>query len=364
MTQTPRPINRRALPPGATGGGRIRLAAVSLVGAIALLALTVLPAAAHDPIFVGDDQTTPDNGPYMPDGTISWALYGQVLAPEDTRGFEFDLREGDELYVSLLIPNLSPELDLADEELPVLDLIAPDGTSRTLVAEIREVFDEPFSGTSYVTLLEVREPGQAGRWQGVVVGNAASRFTVAIGETEIFFTETERSGDRPDSFAEITEPLQVWYSTPPGGEATDVADDIGIDEGMIEDAMESGGAVDSREVDEAEPAESADAGGPEDLDDPDDLDGPDDLDDTVAEETVTESAPAESDSSENQSSETQSDEESGTDSAVSDAESAVGDTDAESGGGTGWVAPVVVLGVVAAGGGYALTRRRSSGDGA
>jgi len=214
------------------------LASMMVVGAAS-------PALAHDPIFVADDQTTPDNGPFMPDGSISWALYGQVLSDGDTRGFEFDLRDGDEVFVSLLIPNLSPEVDLADEELPIIELEAPDGSTVTIGPEVREVFDEPFSKTSYVTLAEYRQPAQPGRYRGVVIGAAPSRFSVAIGETEIFFTETERSGDRPTNFAEITEPLTAWYTTPPGGEQdlTALAEgEAEIDLEMIEEAMESGGA--------------------------------------------------------------------------------------------------------------------------
>ena len=203
------------------------------------------PAAAHDPIFLSDDQTSPDTGPYMPDGTISWALYGVVLGAGDTRGFEFDLRSGDELFISLLIPNLEPETTLADNELPTIELETPSGEVKSIVPEVREVFDEPFSNTSYVTLAELREPGEAGRYRGVVVGNAPSRFSVAIGEEEIFFTETKRSGDRPSTFQEIAAPLNVWYSTPPGEEpSTDLADgEAEIQMDLIEDAMESGEAT-------------------------------------------------------------------------------------------------------------------------
>lgn len=215
-----------------------------LAGAVAVFLTFVLfagTAAAHDPIFIADDQVSPDVGPYMPDGTISWALYGQVLNDGDTRGFEFDLRDGDELFFSLLIPNLEPELGLTDADLPVLMVEGPDGEVRTFEADRRDVFDEPFSRTSYVNLLEVREPESAGgRYRMTVVGAAPSRFSVAVGESEIFFTETERSGDRPSSFLEITEPLQVWYSTPPGGEPTGDASEVGIDLDLVEEAMESG----------------------------------------------------------------------------------------------------------------------------
>lgn len=219
--------------------------AVAVFGAL-MVTLAIAPAAgAHDPIFVTADQTTPDTGPYMPDGSISWALYGSVVEPGDTRGFEFDLRDGDELVVSMLIPNLSPEVDLADDELPTMVLTTPDGSTIDVVPTTRDVFDEPFSKTSYVTLADVRQPGLAGRYTGLLTGNAPARFSVAIGVREIFFTDTERSGDRPSNFAEISQPLSVWYSTLPG-EEPDLEDleegEAEIDLDMIEEAMESGEA--------------------------------------------------------------------------------------------------------------------------
>ena len=223
---------------------------VVLASALAAVLFLSTAASAHDPIFLEKAQTTADTGPYMPDGTISWALYGSVLETGDARGFEFDLRDGDELYVSLLIPNIEPELSLDDAELPTLQLDTPSGERIDIIPEIREVFDEPFSNTSYVTLAEIRQPGEDGRYQGVVLGNAASRFTVAIGEREIFFTETERSGDRPSSFPEISEPLKAWYSTPPGEEPVLAATADGegeIQMDLIDEAMETGEANDTRE---------------------------------------------------------------------------------------------------------------------
>jgi hypothetical protein len=305
-------------------------------------------AMAHDPIFVSDDQTTPDNGPFMPDGSISWALYGQVLSEGDTRGFEFDLREGDEVFVSLLIPNISPEVELTDDELPIIELESPDGSLVRITPVIREVFDEPFSQTSYVTLAEHREPAQPGRYRGVIIGNAPARFSVAIGETEIFFTETERSGDRPTNFAEITEPLTAWYTTPPGGEQDLTALEEGeaqIDLEMIEEAMESGeaqapddaieAAVDDAE-DAMDDAEAAMA------DEQDALDAAEDsLEAAEAElEDAAESLEEAADSASESASAT---------AAVSD-----------DGGGTTWVAPVVIAGMAAVGAGYAIRRRTTS----
>jgi len=257
-----------------------------VVGAFALLVALASPALAHDPIFITADQTTPDTGPYMPDGSISWALYGSVLFDGDTRGFEFDLREGDELVVSLLIPNLDPELGLTDDELPVVDLELPDGSTMQIVPNTYEIFDEPFSNTSYVTLAEVREPGMAGRYRGVLTGGAAARFSVAIGINEIFFTETERSGDRPSNFMEISEPLGRWYSTPPGEEPVegDLAEgEAEIQMDLIEEAMGSGEAD---APDEALTRSSAEDGGT-DVPAGDNTDGTTATDSTAAETAET-----------------------------------------------------------------------------
>jgi len=302
---------------------RIRLLAILCVSAL-LVVLLAGPAAAHDPIFISADQTTPDTGPYMPDGSISWALYGSVLDVGDTRGFEFDLRDGDDLFFSLLIPNLSPETELSEDELPVLEMTAPDGTTRTIVPDQREVFDEPFSNTSYVTLYEEQSPGAAGRYQGIVTGNAPARFSVAIGINEIFFTETERSGDRPSSFAEISAPLNAWYSTPPGAEAPviDLADgEAEIDLDMIEDAMGSG---------EAEAPEGS-------------LDAPDDAEVDADVETSAADSDAELSTNEAEVS------------AATINDVGIGDDD--DGGNLGWVAPVGGGVAALAGAAFLLSRR-------
>ncbi len=309
-----------------------RLLASTLAVLVAVIVFAG-PAVAHDPIFISDDQTTPDVGPFMPDGTISWALYGQVLESGDTRGFEFDLREGDELFFSLLIPNLEPELSLDDAQLPVLLVEGPDGEVRTFEADRRDVFDEPFSRTSYVNLLEVREPVvDGGRFRMTVVGAAPSRFSVAVGESEIFFTETERAGDRPSNFLEITEPLQAWYSTPPGGEPSGEAADVGVDLELVEEAMESGegqisegGSLDGTDLSEPE---SADAAEPAEAAEPEPAE-------------AVEPEPAE---------------------AAESAEAAATPTD--DGGSTTWVAPVAIAAIAVVGGAWFVASRRGGSSGA
>ena len=241
---------------------RLQRVGVLVVITTALTLSLVAPVAAHDPIFLTEDQATPDTGPYLPDGAISWAIYGTFPAGGETRGFEFDLREGDDLYASLLIPNLEPEISLPDGELPYVELTLPNGEVRTLEAEIREVFDEQFSQTSYVTLVELKEPAVAGRHTVVVHSLGPARFVVAVGEREVFFTPAERTVDRPSDFFGIAGPLNAWYQTPPAAEAADapadeVVDEVEVDVEALETELE---ALAQEAADEEEAAGEADGG--------------------------------------------------------------------------------------------------------
>ncbi|NNE72787.1 MAG: hypothetical protein HKN26_03915 [Acidimicrobiales bacterium] len=300
-------------------------AVLILAVALAVL-LPATPAAAHDPIFLTTDQTTPDTGPYLPDGAISWALYGTFPEADQTRGFEFDLRAGDDLYISLLIPNLEPELSLPDAELPYVELTLPDGEVRVLEAEIREIFDEQFSQTSYVTLVEQKEPAIAGRHSVVVYSRAPARFTVAVGEREEFFTPADRTVDRPESFLEIADPLNAWYQTPPGeAAAIEGSEAAEVDVQAIEDELER---MAEAEAQEGEPAVTTTAEAVETAAPPPATDEPE-TDDVGADDADDEAAPVPS-----------------------------GDTDDDPS--LGWVLPVAILAVLAAGGGWMFMRRNAS----
>lgn len=237
----------------------VRWSARLVVVAVVVLASWSLasPAAAHDPIFLTEDQDSPETGPYLPDGTISFAVYGSLLASGDTRGLEFDLRDGDDLYLSLLIPDLEPETALADDDLPTMTLIEPDGAERPITSTIRTPFADPFSGTNYVTLFETEEPASGGRHQIVVTGASPTRFVVAVGTREEFFTPTERSGDKPTSFPGIADPLNEWYTTPADGSASaNVADgdEVDVDVDLIEEELANLEDQDNETVEAAQPA--------------------------------------------------------------------------------------------------------------
>ena len=159
----------------------------------------LLPASvakAHDPIILTSNQSTPADGPLLPDGTISFALYGSLESPADTRGFRVNFIEGDSLYLSILIPDLAPENQLDDASLPFVELTDPSGAKTKLSVSDKVSFAEPFTGTNYVRLTELTTVAISGTYSVVVTGNSPGRFTVSVGKQEMFGTPVENISNR------------------------------------------------------------------------------------------------------------------------------------------------------------------------
>ena len=182
-----------------------------VVSFILFVTLWVSVSHAHDPLFLLPEQETPSQGPLLPDGTISFALYGEFLTEGETRGFQANFADGDVFQLELLIPALDPEQTLQQDQLPFLQLIIPDGSERTLYPSIRTRFDEPFTNTSYFTLIQERGTAQGGVYDVMIVSRAPARFTTAIGIKEQFGTPVQRAGERPSSFSETSDRLGEWY---------------------------------------------------------------------------------------------------------------------------------------------------------
>ena len=182
-----------------------------IVSFVFLVTLWASVSHAHDPLFLLPDQETPSQGPLLPDGTISFALYGEFLTEGETRGFQANFEDGDLLQLELLIPALDPEQSLQQDQLPFIRLTTPDGSEQKLYPSIRTRFDEPFTNTSYFTLIRERGTAQGGIYDVVIVSRAPARFTTAIGIKEQFGTPVQRAGERPSSFAETSDRLGEWY---------------------------------------------------------------------------------------------------------------------------------------------------------
>lgn len=181
-------------------------------GAVVLLVVAP-PAGAHDPIFLEAQDTTPAAGPLIPDGTISFAVYGVLDAPGATRALQVRMADDAPLLVDLLVPDREPESGLTDADVPTLTLRSPDGAEYQVGPIERVRFAEPFSGTDYIRLARLEGTAQAGVYDLVVTGPVPARFTIAIGSIETFGTPVERV-TRPAAGQSMSL-LQTWYETPP-----------------------------------------------------------------------------------------------------------------------------------------------------
>ena len=182
----------------------------------------VLPtstAKAHDPIILTANQRTPTDGPLLPDGMISFALYGSLESSGDTRGFRVEFNAGDALALSLLIPDLSPENQLANPSLPYLEVVDPDGIATKVLPTARVSFAEPFTGTNYVRLAELVGVAKTGLYSITIAGAAATRFTVSIGDKEMFGTPVENVPNRSIGVSGV----MAWYETPPTSATTPIS---------------------------------------------------------------------------------------------------------------------------------------------
>ena len=188
--------------------GKSVLATICIVVA---LFLTTSLANAHDPLFLTTDQQTPSTGPYLPDGTISFAFYGEFSEPNETRGFQAYFEQGDFFQLELLIPAQNPEQILENEKLPYLLITSPNGIEEIIYPNIRIRFDEPFTNTSYFTLIKEQRTALAGVYEITIVSRSPSRFTSAIGTSERFGTPVQRAGDRPTTFDETTQRVNEWH---------------------------------------------------------------------------------------------------------------------------------------------------------
>jgi hypothetical protein len=183
-----------------------------IVAAVVFGFLPASTAKAHDPIILTADQNTPSAGPLLLDGTISFALYGSIDSAGDTRGFRVKFNAGEPLYLSILIPDLAPENTLDDASLPFLNVEDPSGATIKLVKTEKVSFAEPYTGTNYVRLTEFRSSAIGGTYAITIAGDSPARFTVSVGEKELFGTPVENVTNRELGVGGV----MAWYA----GEST------------------------------------------------------------------------------------------------------------------------------------------------
>jgi hypothetical protein len=162
-----------------------RLLLVLLLTVSVVLAGTS-PVEAHQPVRLTAANPTPDRGPLLVDGTVSFAVYATVQG-KDTRGFRFGLRAGQKLEAQFLIVDKAPSSTLTAGALPEVVISDPRGKRTILAPKERTPFVESFTGTKYFYLARLSTAGVGGTYQVLVRSRSAQpvETVVAVGYREV-----------------------------------------------------------------------------------------------------------------------------------------------------------------------------------
>jgi hypothetical protein len=180
-----------------------------LGGGLLLAVVLATPAGAHDPIFV-DDATALSESPIIGDGSISFATYGTIAEANRSAHVRLDLADGDTFGLEVLVPDQPPENGQDNFSHLTLAATAPDGSTTELRADgVIDRFDEPFTNTSYLRVIEFAAPAVAGTYELTITSTRPTRFTVATGQKEQFGTEVANYQRRS------LDAVAAWYETPP-----------------------------------------------------------------------------------------------------------------------------------------------------
>jgi cytochrome b involved in lipid metabolism len=158
------------------------------VAAALVLALSIIPAGAataHQPVFLLPTDTTPNAGPLLVDGTVSFAIRASFTKSGQRQAFRAALKEGDSLEIQYLIVDKKPENTLKSTMLPQLVVTSPTGKKLTMRLTERTKFYEPYGRTNYLYLARYSAPAETGIYQFVATSRARAAITIAVGDREV-----------------------------------------------------------------------------------------------------------------------------------------------------------------------------------
>ncbi len=146
---------------------------------------TFAPASAHQPVAILETDTTPEKGPLLVDGTVSFATSTTFTKSGQTRAFRAGLKEGDQLSVQYLIFDRKPESAMKSKQLPQLVITSPTGKKIAIKFTERTKFYEPYGRTNYLYLARYSAPAEPGIYNFVATSRAKASITIAVGDREV-----------------------------------------------------------------------------------------------------------------------------------------------------------------------------------
>ena len=153
--------------------------------ALALAATLAAPVSAHQPVFLLPGDTTPNAGPLLVDGTVSFAIRASFTKSGQKQAFRAALKEGDSLEIQYLVVDKKPENTLKNTMLPQLVVTSPSGKKLTVKLNERTKFYEPYGRTNYLYLARYSAPAETGIYQFVATSRARAAITIAVGDREV-----------------------------------------------------------------------------------------------------------------------------------------------------------------------------------
>ena len=152
----------------------------------ALLLIPINAADAHQPVNLTAANSSPDKGPILVDGTVSFAIRANFTKPNQTQAFRAALKEGDLVNFEYLIINRAPENKLTKSQLPVATITDPAGKKVVIKFTERTKFYEPYGRTNYLYLARYSQAAVDGIYKFTLQSKAKAAITVAVGSQEIF----------------------------------------------------------------------------------------------------------------------------------------------------------------------------------
>jgi cytochrome b involved in lipid metabolism len=154
-----------------------------LISVLLLALIAPVPAHAHQPVTIANNETTAARGPLLVDGTISFAVRAAFTKSGQKKGFRFNLKQGEQLNFEYLIIDKAPENKLKNAQLPQVVITAPNGSKTTVRFNERNKFS--YSGTNYLYLYRNKAAGQSGTYNVDITAKARAAITLVVGEKEI-----------------------------------------------------------------------------------------------------------------------------------------------------------------------------------
>lgn len=154
-----------------------------LISVLLLALIAPVPAHAHQPVTIANNETTAARGPLLVDGTVSFAVRAAFTKSGQKKGFRFNLKQGEQLNFEYLIIDKAPENRLRDAQLPQVVITAPSGSKTTVKFNERNKFS--YGGTNYLYLYRNKSVGQGGTYNVDITARARAAITLVVGEKEI-----------------------------------------------------------------------------------------------------------------------------------------------------------------------------------